>query len=159
MEFVENPDRLRKHDYELFTSLRKISTGEWDGVVFTDHMSVQYFNLLNKSLNAVDFTRNMIRQQIPVFFFRKNSILTNIFNRKIEDCQEAGLIQHWIEQFKPWKRKRSKYLPPTKLNLANIFVIVKISVFLYFISCIVFILEVLSSHYARIKRFLDYLTF
>lgn len=157
--FYQNYNRFRTNEYELFDALQKLSSGEWKGVVFTNEIVVQYFKLVTKA-HQMDFTRDVLRQQTSVFYFQKNSILTDMFNRKIGICQETGLMQYWLARFSRIKEgKRSKYRPPSKLSLTNIMAVLKISAILYIVSVIVFVLEIISPNYICIKRFLDYLTY
>lgn len=158
-KYVQNQnDRFIDDECEPFTSLQKLSSGERKGVVFTNEVCVKYFKFVTKTYQ-LDATRDVLRQQTSVFFFQKNSILTNMFNRKIEMCHETGLTHYWLAQFRIEEGKRSKYRPPSKLSLTNIMAVLKISAIFYFISLIVFVLEIISPNYIRIRRVLDYLTY
>lgn len=103
-------------------------------------------------------TRDVARSNYPVFFFHKHSILTWMFNRKIENCHESGLISHWIAEFMD-ERKRNKNKEPKKLGIANIMVMIQITGIMYMIASIVFILEVLSRANEHIQNIIDYLTY
>lgn len=138
-------------------ALGKLSHGEWNGVVFTNDLTVNYFNHLDKSWPKIDYTRDVVRANNPVFFFQKHSILTEMFDRKIELCQESGLVFHWVAQFKHnWKKHKQKQ--PKKLGISGIMAMLEISAVLYLIAFLVFILEILSQKHQRIRRLLDFLT-
>lgn len=148
-----------EYDYDTITSLSKLWTGEWKGVMYTNDVTINYFNFLNKLRRFhLSHTRDIVRPITPIFFFNKNSILTEMFNRKIEKCRESGLIYHWIAQYKQ-KHKTDKNREPRTLGIQNILAIVQISMFLYFIAFIIFILEIISYKHARIRKLLDFLTF
>lgn len=146
------------HDYDLLTALGKLTSGEWDGVVLTNDLTVNYFNYISRSPKRIQYTRDLMRLQNPVFFFRKNSILRNMFNIKIEFCQESGLINHWVAKFKHNKNK-NKHKKPKKLGIPNILGIIKISCVMNLFSCIVLSMEILSIANKTVKRFIDFLTY
>lgn len=136
----------------------KLSTGEWDGVVLSNAEAVNYFNLNSNSTHRLDYTREIVRPTIAVFYFKKHSIFTSMFNKKIYIFHEAGLISRWFSHFNH-EDKSSKYRGPGKLNLTNISAILKITTVLYLISTFVFVLEAMSGKFERIRKFLDYLTY
>lgn len=146
------------HDYDLITAIRKISTGEWNGVAFTNDLTVNYFNYISRSSMRIKCTRDLVRLQNPVFLFGKNSLLTSMFNDKIELCQESGLINHWVGKFKHNHKKHKNHKNPKKLGVENILGILKISGVMYSISCAVLFMEIVSGANRIIKKFLDFLT-
>lgn len=106
----------------------------------------------------MDYTRDAVRPIAPVFFFNEHSILTWMFNRKIEQCLESGLILHWTSQYqKP--RIKDKHKEPKKLGVHGILAMLEIAAVLYSIAFIIFIMEILSHEHGHIRRFLDYLTY
>lgn len=131
---------------------------EWDGLVFTNDVSVKYFNLVYKPKPRVDYTKNVIRTNAPVFYFNEHSILTWMFNRKIEICDESGLILHWTSQYES-SRKIDKQRQPKKLSIHGILAMLEITAVFYSIAFIIFLMEILSHANRRIKGFLDYLTY
>lgn len=146
------------HDYGDFVALKKLQNGELDGVFFTNDVTVNYYNLINKSWRKVRYTRDVVRPHTPVFYFRKSSILTVMFDKKIELCNESGLTIHWIEKYKG-KLRRSKFRKPSKLEMVSIMAILQISAALYLIAFIVFLMEIFSHKNDYIKKILDFLTY
>ncbi|XP_055300291.1 uncharacterized protein LOC129567447 [Sitodiplosis mosellana] len=153
-----NSKRLVEHDYDAITALRKLSNGDWKGLVFTNDVTINYFNLKNKFKRRVSNTRDIVRPITPVFYFNKNSILTEMFNRKIENCRESGLISHWTAPYKH-KRKRDKHKKPTTLDVPHILAIIQISAFLYLIAFIIFVVEMISYKHERMRRCLEFFTY
>lgn len=147
-----------KHNYDAITALSKQSTGKWDGVTFINDVTVNYFNGINKTSHRLQITRDIARPNFPVFFFNKNSILTSIFTRKIGRCDESGLIPFWISQYTR-KHKRDKHREPKTLGIFGIMAMLQITIVMYLISFIVFLMEILSLTHARIRKFLDFLTY
>lgn len=138
--------------------LRNLSMEKHDTLVYTSDLTIKYFNLLNNYTNRISYTRDIARPLTPVFHFRKNSILTYMFDRKMEIFKESGLIAHWIERYKR-KCKKNKHRTPTKLGIPNILAIVEISAFMYLIAFVVFLIEILCNQYERTRECLEYLTY
>lgn len=151
-------NRLVKHDYDAYNALVKLSSSEWNGVIFTNDVIINYFNYISKSTPRIDYTRDVVRPNAPVFFFNKHSILTWMFNRKIEICLESGLVHHWTAQY-IHLRTKTNHKQPEKLGIPSILAVIEISTVLYLIAFIIFIMEILSHEHTRIKQFLDYLTY
>lgn len=150
--------RIRKHDYNAFTALKKLSTGEWEGVVLTNSMTVNYFNLVSNLTHRIDYTHDRVTPTIAVIYFKKHSALISSFNKKIDIFHEAGLIHRWMTQF-DYEKKSPKYKRAGSLTITNISAILKITAFMYVISTSVFVLETLSGKYQFIRKILDYLTY
>lgn len=136
----------------------QLPSTEWDGLVFTNDVSVNYFNLVYKPKPRVDYTKDVIRTNAPVFYFNEHSILTRMFNRKMEICTESGLILHWTAQYEN-SRQIDKQRKPKKLSIHGILAMLEITAVLYLIAFIIFLMEILSHQHGRIKQFLDYLTY
>lgn len=136
----------------------KLSTGEWEGVVLSNAEAVNYFNSNSNSSHRLDYTREVVRPTIAVFYFKKHSIFTSMFNKKIYIFHEAGLISRWFSYYNH-EEKSSRYRGSGKLNMTNISAILKISAVLYSISIFVFVLEAMSRRFERIRKCLDYLTY
>lgn len=151
-------NRLVKHDYDAYNALVKLSNNDWNGVIFTNDVIINYFNYISKSTYRIDYTRDVVRPNAPVFFFNKHSMLTWMFNRKIEICQESGLVLHWTAQY-THSRMKNNQKQPKKLGIESILAALEISAVLYLIAFIIFIMEILSHEYRRIKQFLDYFTY
>lgn len=139
------------------TGLQKISSGEWEGVFLTNDFIAGYFNM--KSKTKIETTHDKVRIASPVFYFQKTSILTAMFNQKIEICQESGLILHWHAEYSQKQKKKNKNKSPKKLEIVNILAMIQISAVLCLVSFIVFIMELVSPANQNIRRFLDFLTY
>ena len=156
--FLVFPCRFVTHEYDDFVALKKLQNGELDGVFFTNDVTVNYYNLINKSWRQVRYTRDVVRLHTPVFYFRKTSILTSMFDQKIEICNESGLTIHWVEKYKEKSRQR-RYRKPTKLEVANIMAILQISAFMYLIASIVYAMEIFSHRNECVRKVLDFFTY
>lgn len=145
-------------EHDPVTALRKLSSGEWNGVSLTNEISVNYLNHMNKSSRQIEFTRDALRTIDPVFYFQKHSILTRMFNEKIQICQESGLTKRWISQY-THKLKKVEHKEPKKLGMPSVIAILKISAAMYLLAFIVFLLEMFKNSHKRIEQFLDFLTY
>lgn len=147
-----------QHGCSLTEALENLLNGTFKGVIFSNDVVINNFNWREKTWHIVHHTRDIIRPVTSVFYFRRNSILTWMFDRKIEICIESGLTNHWISKYKQ-KPKNSKYRKPSKLKLNHIIAAIQISVVMYSIAFIVFLLEVFCTTHTFIKDILDYLTY
>lgn len=81
-----------------------------------------------------------------------------MFDRKIEMFREAGLIKYWTSKY----RRRMDDKVPTKLkklNVHNILAIIQIAAVMYLVAFVIFLLEIVSYEYTRIRNCLDYFTY
>lgn len=142
----------------MFVDLNNIRSGKWSGVFLTNDVTAHYFNYINKSSRLIQYTRDIVRLQNPVFYMRKNSFLTRMFNEKIEQCRESGLIEHWLAKYvhKPMK---TKHVEPNRLGIPNILAILQISAVMCVISFVVFLLEVFCPPHGFVRKILDFLTY
>lgn len=150
--------RIRRHDYDQFTAIKKLSMGEWDGVVLTSAAPVNYFNKISNSPQRIDYTRDRIMPTILIFPFKKHSLMTTMFDEKIKMFNEAGLINRWLNE-NSYEKKCPKYKRAKSLTIINISAILKITTFMYLISGFVFVLEVLCKRCQWIRKLLDFFTY
>lgn len=148
-------NRLLRHDHQVLIALEKLTSGEWDGVAFGTDIIANYFNLVSKSQRQIESIR--VRTLAPVFLFRKNSIVSQLFNQKVDTCLESGLTFHWLAQFNRERRKSPRL--PKKLGLVNVIAILQIFTVLCLFSLFVFVLEILCHECYVIEIFLNYLTY
>lgn len=130
-----------------------------EGVSISSDLSQKAFNLKNSPNRRVAFTKDRIFMYTPVFLFRKKSALVNVFNKQLEILRETGLIEHWIKNYIDERKMMSKQKEPTTLQIDSIRAIFQICAIMYLISIVVFILELVSVKYRRIKEILDYFTY
>lgn len=147
-----------KHDGNVHIILGQLSKDQLDGVVFTTDLITRYFLYKNDAWDVIGYTKDVIRPFSPVFFFHKHSVLRWIFNRKIEMCQQSGLIVHWIAVYKH-EFDKIKRRQPKKLSINGILTILQITAVMYLVASIVFAMEILSQRAEKIKKFLDFLTY
>lgn len=130
-----------------------------NAVVLTNTFSLKHFNLVFSPHKRLGITKDRLIMYTAVFYFHKPSLLKNPFNKELQKYHEAGLIVHWTKTRLDYRRERSNQRTPTKLKVENIFAAFQICALMYLISFIVFILEVISGRYPRIRYILDYLTY
>lgn len=140
-------------------NLRTLYDDDINAVVLASDISQKAFNLENSPHRRVGFTRDRLLMYSPVFLFRNKSMLTTVINNELQLLQETGLIEFWTKNYIDDRKPKSKHRKPTKLRMENIVAAFQICGIMYFVSFIVFILEVISVRYHRIKRILDYFTY
>jgi hypothetical protein len=98
--------------------------------------------------NHKNFTYNVCNEVImtipTVFYLRKNSYLTEVFNEKIDDLKSAGLIDYFISKYLDPKYLRVKRFEegPRKLNLSELLVAFKLLAIGILSSLVGFVCEV-----------------
>lgn len=130
-------------------------------VIFIHELAAKYFNYINAPHHHIGYTKDRIFTVPVVFFFHKDSRLQIPFNRMIKSLAQVGLIDHWSrEQTGNFKKSNDYYhRSMTKLGMNNLRAIFEISGYLYLISLIIFLMEMLSLRYRIIKRMIDFLTY
>lgn len=143
---------------DVYTAIEEILNGKWVGVLYSNYITVNYFNLIEKSWDRIGYTQDQARSFNPTLFFKKNSILRWMFDRKIEMCKESGLISYWAARYRhqPTGDRQRKL---KRLSIQNILAILQITAVMYSIAFMVFLLEILSDEHEPIKKCLDYLTY
>lgn len=134
------------HDEDDVTSIKNLFKRKWEGVLLTNDLTVSYFNMQQRFGARLGYTFDIVRLHTPVFFFHKQSILTWLFDTKIQACNEAGLTYYWASKYKR-KHLKNKTKQPKKLAINNILAMLQISFFMYAVSICTFLLELLSRRY------------
>lgn len=141
------------------TLLENYTNNEFDGVVFANEISQRYFNLMNPSHNRLAFTNGWITYT-GSFYYPKETMLKDLFTEHLQRFRENGLITHWTHQFTDvHSSKLPQKVPPMKLRIENILIAFQIVAIMYLISFIVFILEIITVKFHRIRYAIDYLTY
>lgn len=126
--------------------------------VYTIETSYMYFNLQYYPHRWLSITKNRMFMFTPVIYFRKPSILGDPFNKEIQKYREVGLIKYWSTKYR--NNRKDKVTKKKKpIQMCSIMIIVKIGALTYLISFIVFILELYSTKFLRIRRVLDSFTY
>lgn len=94
-----------------------------------------------------------------VYLFRKKSVLVEVFNQQLRLLRETGLLQHWISNYVDNRKIKLKPIAQTHFHIENIFGILQICAVMYFISFVVFALEMIGARYRQIKNVVDSLTY
>lgn len=141
------------------TNLRNLYDSEFDAVALSTDLSQKSFNLKNSPKRRLSFTKDRIFMYSPVFLFRKKSILTDIFNKQLHTLREIGLIEFWTKNAIDERSSKSEQRQPSKLQLHNILAAFQICGVMYFVSFVVFILEVFAMKFRYIKNIIEYFTY
>lgn len=130
-----------------------------DGVVFWSDMMLNNFNLKNSPYRRLSFTKDYLFSSHLVFYFRKNSPLRDLFNKKLRILIESDLIQVWISSIVDKYKVKVKNRKQTTFHIKNIFGILQVCGVLYVISFIIFVLEMISARYLSIQHIVEYFTY
>lgn len=128
-------------------------------VILTHDFILDYFNLLNSPHRRLSITKDRLFMTNSVYVFRKKSVLVDGFNQQLRLLRETGLLQYWISKYVDNRQVKLKSIPQTKIHIENVFGILQMCAFMYFISFVVFALEVISATYRQIENVLNYLTY
>ncbi|KAG5667104.1 hypothetical protein PVAND_015103 [Polypedilum vanderplanki] len=107
---------------------------------------ILYYNKLNYKNNTLTVCREHLFTFQYGIYFRKNSYLTRIFNKKISLFKSAGLIDFWSSDFISNKYLNMKIDDdgPRKINMEHLLGSFELFVAGALISIIIFIFEVLA---------------
>lgn len=139
--------------------LENYADSEIDGVVFSNELTQEYFNLMSSSRRRLSFTTTPFMMYTPSFYYSKKSLVKELFNKQLQRLHEYGLIIHWKKRFSDGHNSKLSKNVPKKLKIEHIFVAFQIVTVIYLISFIAFILEIISVKCRRMRYVLDYLTY
>lgn len=150
--------RIEIIDVDILTKLEQFHDNDINGVVLSNYMSWEYFNLINSPRRRLGFTLDRLFMYCPAFFFPKKSVLKRVFNKELLRLQEMGLIEHWMKKYMD-KRKMIPNQHPQQFQMSHFSAAFEISFVLYLISMFIFILELLSYRNLRIKIVIEWLNY
>lgn len=139
-------------------NLRNFYDSNMNGVALATEVLQKAFNFENP-LRRLGFTKDRLFMFSSVFVFRKKSMLTRVFNEQLQRLQEFGLPELWKKSRVEEHKVKAKKTEPTKLGMNNVLAAFQICGVLYAVSFFVFILEIISVKFPRIKYVLDFLTY
>lgn len=143
---------------EQMENLLKVYDSDTDSVAMSNDLLQKAYNLKHPD-RRLAFTKDRLFMYSPVFIFQRKSAMTRLFNEQLQALQEFGLIHFWTKNRINTHEKRSKNIKPSILELKNILAAFQICAVMYSVSFIVFMLEVISVRFQRIKYILDYFTY
>lgn len=111
-------------------------SSSYDDVVYRNKM-----NYKNFTFNVC----NEVIQTIPtVFYLRKNSYLTEIFNEKIDNLKSAGLIEYFVKKYLDPKYLRVKRVEqgPRALNMRELLIAFRLFAYGIISALVVFLIEI-----------------
>lgn len=151
--------RIVEDDSSTLMKLRRFHDSDNNGVVvlWSDFI-LNYFNLVESPYRRLSFTKDRLFMYNLGFYFRKKSLLTPLFNHELTKFDQSGLTRFWISNYMDDRKIKSKYRSNFKGHIENVFGACEICAFMYLISIVVFILEVISTRQSRIRCIIDYLT-
>lgn len=145
------------NDANFCTNVQNLPANDTNAVVFSSDLCLKSHNL-EHSKHRLTATKDRLFMYSPTFLFRKLSPLVMEFNKQIQSLQETGLIDYWIRNYTD-TRKSHVNRKPNKLKLTSILAAFQLCGAMYVVSIIVFILEIVSAKFKRIKSILDYITY
>lgn len=140
--------------------LQNLTNDDFKGAYQTISQSVDYFNMLNFPKPGVLKTKQKIQVMPICMYYRKHSCLVKPFNEQINSYWSSGLIVFWARAFKrPRLSKNNNPIEPKTLSLDQISGLMTVCGFLYAISLIVFIFELISTSHEAVRNVFDFFTF
>lgn len=144
--------------FEFASNLESLYDDDTNVVALSTDLAQKSHNSQNTH-RRLAFTKDRLFMYSPLILFQKKSILTQEFNHQLQLLQESGLIDYWTRDYTDSHKSSSKQKVPKKLGMISVLAAFQICAVMYFISLIVFLLEIISVKYPRIKSVLDYLTY
>lgn len=118
----------------------KLKDPSFDGVLVRSIPKVQYVNSIRQYNYVFEICKERLVQTPVVLYFQKSSFLTDIFNEKLDQLMNAGLIEYWHNQYFRTKVEKS-VTGPKPLNMANLKGVFEIWITGCIITFLVFVLE------------------
>lgn len=145
-------------DFEVSAQLRYYyeHSNEINGVIIASDLIYRYYNLVSPN-RRLSYTKDRLFMYTVVYYFPKQSPFEDLFNVKLQNLKDAGILSHYTAKYDDHKSKN--YKPPQRFQMDSLFPILEICAIMYLISFVVFVLEIISTNYRRIKYCIDYLTY
>lgn len=108
--------------------------------------------------HRLSFTKDRLYIYTVVFYFPKRSPFEGLFNVKLKEFQDAGILSNYIAKYddhRPHIYQKSQ----SKLQMNGLLPPFEICAIMYLVSFIIFMLEVISTKCKRIKCSIDFLTY
>lgn len=151
--------RMHLNNSTHMESYYNLTDEHFDGAMLANSERVDYFNAINNRNVKILKTKDYIRLLPLCMYFRKHSCLVRPFNQQIAAYTSSGLIHFWARKFQKSQHNKSERPEPKPMSLDQIVGVITMSMCLIAVSCIVFILELLSPRFDVIKEILDFLMF
>ncbi|XP_053699472.1 uncharacterized protein LOC128746450 [Sabethes cyaneus] len=131
-----------------------------DGVVMvtTEHIAFHNKHRLDKGF--LRSTRDYVVSLPIVIYYPKRSFLVPEFNRVIGQVQTAGLMSYWVRQYGNYDffpKETRDQLRPVPLNIEQLSGCYQVCAVLWMVCCGVFLLELWSRKWHRLRIVLDFL--
>lgn len=142
-------------------ALHNLTDEHFNGAYMSISQVVDYFNFYHFPKINILKTKEHFQQLPFCIYFRKHSTLIASFNKQIAAYTSSGLINFWASAYitvVPNKNADIE-MQAKKLSLNQINGVIIVSGCLILLSTIVFIFEVISMKYDRVKQYLDFFTF
>lgn len=121
--------------------------------------AIDYYNLLKFPNANILKTKQYILMTPVCAYFRKHSCLIKPFDDQIRTMKWNGMLAFWIRHYKVPTFYDNNNMEPKKLSFDQISGVLNVCMYLFGVSTILFIFELLSMKCKRIKMFLDFLSF
>lgn len=157
--FLHNLYSIEFTPGDFSTNLPYLYESNSDGVAFVTDLTQRSFNIKYAPARRLEFTKDRLYMFSPVYLYPKRSLLISVIDHQLQLLREAGLIRFWIATSTDDHKPNPKQREPTKLQIENVLAAFQIVALMYFISFIVFIIEIKCANYPRIKYVIDYLTY
>lgn len=148
--FSEMPEVIKRTEITQDVSLKHsdavnaLSKSQNKFAYLKSNVYIAYLNNINfKHGNHYRQTTDDIFLLPIVFCVRKSSYLRNAFNEEIEIYQSNGLMMHWIKMFTEKKNDNLHTVNVQKLTVDELWGTFQICTLFYFLSFIVFVLELI----------------
>lgn len=144
----------------LLEVFRNYHDSEIDGVLFSNKENAIFFNVMNFPHRHLSFTKDQLLSGSRVYYFPKNSILKDVFNRRIQIFHESGLINFWyVQRILVNNNKNLKEMSQSALHIENVFGVIYVCATMYLISFVVFFCEVISLICPPLRLILNFLNY
>ncbi|XP_055522407.1 uncharacterized protein LOC129716597 [Wyeomyia smithii] len=153
--------RIPQGNDSLNAALDQISTKQLrDGVamVTTEHVAFHNKHRLDKGF--VRSTRDYVVSLPIVIYYPKRSVLVPEFNRIIGQVQTAGLMYYWVRQYGNYDffPKEIRDPRPLPMNIRQLSGCYQVCSVLWAVSFGMFLLEICSLKWRRLRSVLDFLS-
>lgn len=133
----------------------------FEGAFLSTEAGVAYYNKMNK--NKTILTSEQLFLVPFSIFFKKHSCLIQSVNEQINDYTSSGLMHNWVSHFIDSrflsKKTEQQDASPNKLAVNQLTGAFQLCIFVYFLSILIFFLEILAIRIKCVRFMLDFFTY
>lgn len=152
--------RLRMYKGDIQYMLQRLYQGEIYALVACLKSHVDYFNSNRNGVEPLQLSIDSLNTFSLCIYFNNQTVFEDIFNQKIMQLRENGLIEAVYRHFlKSNSHKIDRQKLPSQIDFKTVSGIFQIGYILFLFSILLFLLELISKRSPFVKKIIDFINY